>query len=1564
MRIYHIADVHIVQRTIENLKHAFKVLFDNIRNYPGKSILVIAGDLFDVKGRISIDELQFFNKYIATFDHCPVIIIPGNHDMNPNRSSDSANSVSVVCEHLSFFVVSVPTVIRVENVDFYCYPNSTEVSALAAELAVADPAFKKFAVVHEAIEGSVSHGSKRKLKEYDAFDVVLLGDIHKRQFLGAGRRAAYPGSFTQVKIDEGIDHGYLMWDSETLDVEYVQIPMKTLDIQIILDSDMVVVPPPDLLPGQTVRRCNVRHSRCSTEFVDQCRKIYSNYGNIEFHDTTKIRDIEVSTSSGGAFDFDLSQIIEKVAPDRIDSLQRMLKHYLPMVGSAERSLLKIMYMKWDNLYCYGENNYINFEDMGLLTGVYGNNGVGKSSIAKIMMMGLYRKSGKNSLCSTVKKNTESGSVVMHIMSGNENVVIKTDIQSTGGNGKTQIFVKSNDISGSTAVDTKQVLKLMNGASDVFGIVNYAADQKSISQISDSKYKKALLELFGLGDVKDAVASAKTDKTSLTKEQNILRGRIDQCESNIKSTACSDVVEISYSMEAVDRDLEIVISKLESIPKDKYGLSYISIPNSISPMENTMNIPDEVLLKLQNYKPPNVLPSKIRYYKDQPLTLPKKDYNPEFDGISLHELTDSKSRFISCEDFKIQPEYPEFTDELKLELKNLMKMDLVNVINPDTIPIPEPPTYHKVKNLNAVPHPGKEPAPPVLPMPVAPIKPIMNRPSIEPIPCEEPTAILLPRPDPFKLIPALDDPSFLNRPAYREELEIITPMPIFMSKPDSTGIPLHITYRADLEAELKEPTLEQLEDLIEPIRPQISRPIPHEQPIPVERSVEIDEPNYIHCLEVEPIKPESVEEPTKKDLADIISDSDIEEIQRNIAGRNIINKLKFDCDFCDCCSHNLEIANAINSSANNEDRLIQHQKAITKVRAYEVYIKELSEYNNKLFEYRAYHTHKQQYSSWIKYKEYVMDCQLYEYQQRHNEYLDEKKRRMDSHDAYVKQKALYDEQQIYKRQRREIAEFKRLQEEYDEYLRLSDFHKRSTQYRLDWNAYVERQQEYDSYHSKKKAYTDELQKYSDEVVRYTTEKTKYDAYLREKEAYEQYAAYDLYIKKYTQESNEYESAQHKYRIARELYQSDTEAYAEYMEDCRLVSINENMRQKYNLSVEQYESHYADMTKIYTAANRLTFLRKLKTYHQDKLNSEHNRKLYENSVIESNMLHHNMLTLLGVLKYRQHTIKADIETRVILEKQKEIILETLNQIKQKKAVCDHQEEQRLSQQILKAKLEKDKKAIDQRVDDLKSFIDIFAENSITMQSILRHFLNRVVHRMNELLKSHMIDLKVSTVNDNKQDEKYVNITMFSNNANVLISEASCGQKLIIDLAFRIAVIQLQPSPCVKLLIIDENLGHLDKDKLPKVMNMIEESGIPLMVISHSEEIKSNILDSIDIRKDEKDESHIEYGERRDISINGYHHIGDKTITAAKKKEKHPEENKVNTTPSEEIIIPTKTITVEPYESNDVPEDIRECFEVKNGVIVCKTCKNTSFTTVKNIIKHPTTQKHKNAVKAKSL
>jgi len=84
LTVAHLADIHVRDVRRDEYRDVFTQTFAKIRSL-GPDVIVIAGDVFDMKTRVSPMNISDVVGFITSLaDIAPVVVIPGNHDMNMN----------------------------------------------------------------------------------------------------------------------------------------------------------------------------------------------------------------------------------------------------------------------------------------------------------------------------------------------------------------------------------------------------------------------------------------------------------------------------------------------------------------------------------------------------------------------------------------------------------------------------------------------------------------------------------------------------------------------------------------------------------------------------------------------------------------------------------------------------------------------------------------------------------------------------------------------------------------------------------------------------------------------------------------------------------------------------------------------------------------------------------------------------------------------------------------------------------------------------------------------------------------------------------------------------------------------------------------------------------------------------------------------------------------------------------------------------------------------------------------------------------------------------------------
>lgn len=254
--VIHLADIHIrTYRMHDEYKDVFKTLISDvkelIKDFQREEVrIVVAGDLVHQKIVISNEQLLLGTWFLRELDKvAPVILIAGNHDLLENNK-DRMDSITPMVKFLPDSTINYFTTsecFKDDNIVWCVYSIFEENSRPNIEAARAEFGDDKtyIGLYHAPVMNAktdvgyeIDHGAA--LEHFEGCDIVMLGDIHKRQaFNHKGIPIAYPSSLIQQNFGENITkHGFLFWDVESKtytehDVEnkypYYQFRIKSLE---------------------------------------------------------------------------------------------------------------------------------------------------------------------------------------------------------------------------------------------------------------------------------------------------------------------------------------------------------------------------------------------------------------------------------------------------------------------------------------------------------------------------------------------------------------------------------------------------------------------------------------------------------------------------------------------------------------------------------------------------------------------------------------------------------------------------------------------------------------------------------------------------------------------------------------------------------------------------------------------------------------------------------------------------------------------------------------------------------------------------------------------------------------------------------------------------------------------------------------------------------------------------------------------------------------------------------------------------------------------------------------
>jgi hypothetical protein len=436
--IFHVADLHIHHHNYAHIRHAWEKLMMAIVAVPDwrtSLVLVIAGDVFDHKTWLSADDISLFYELMAALERNQVrtIMMPGNHDYNINNySGDKILALTHTAGYK--FITHVPTsqVVIIDNIAFFVHsPIDMGIPRPGPEHA----RMKKIAMVHEPLSNSrTSSGVTFCQQRFSAadfsnvFDMTMLGDIHMPQLLA--RNVAYAGSFVQKTRDEDLAHGYMCWDIATNGCTFVEIPQLSLHIRVTVKDNTAAE-----LPDVKARSLRLYHSGCSEEWLSMySTMLVERYGMaIEATINKSIFQPpeEKVTESNEIATSVTSQVATVVRPSRFE-LDRMVYNSMATWSGLNDDIRaritnmhvtqfdavhtpaitdwRIRFLGWSNMYCYGEDNYVNFDNFANLSSIIGPNKTGKSSIIDILVLVLFNEVIRGSKKTVLNASAKTGHI--------------------------------------------------------------------------------------------------------------------------------------------------------------------------------------------------------------------------------------------------------------------------------------------------------------------------------------------------------------------------------------------------------------------------------------------------------------------------------------------------------------------------------------------------------------------------------------------------------------------------------------------------------------------------------------------------------------------------------------------------------------------------------------------------------------------------------------------------------------------------------------------------------------------------------------------------------------------------------------------------------------------------------------------------------------------------------------------------------------------------------------------------------------------------------------------------
>lgn len=645
MRIAHISDVHI-----RNLKYhddynrVFDNLYEKLRELK-PDIVINTGDLAHTKTDISPEFVDMCSKHIRTIsDIAPYHILLGNHDLNlqnPNRR----DAISPIVDSIGG--TKFPIMLHKDSgLSFSGKAGDLKLNVWSFSCADQTnfPEPNEWADSDDAINIGLYHGSlltaetdigwrmssEDDLKMFSGLDFVLLGDIHKFQFLDPDGRVAYAGSLIQQNFGETPDKGFLVWDikdKNDFKVEHVKLNGDKKFFTIRLNDDLSV-PDINLDPGNRVRIIAPKSYTLVEQqaFEKEVREKFEPFScisiaarSVNIGDKTAAKNLSVKLENLRdpvvqerlINDFLRDRKLSKPVMEKILELNSKYHMFLEKNEDVIRNTSwNIDSIAWNNMFNYGEDNSINFHKTGGVIGIFAPNSSGKSSLIDILTESLFDKTSKSVSKNVylINDNKEAAQMIVQMTISGRTYVIERTINRIkyGKNkdekekqwGKTSLnFYEVNEdetirsLNGTLRSATEKSIRRLIGSHSDFLLTTFLA-QKRENDIIDCKEtdrRKILSRFMDLdmfeqkallakedsrqytSRLKDA-ESSNLDITLASEELLAIKIRTEIHTNNLAATKHKNAVEsyqteiVSIDSRKINVDCELNLKDIESRQK--------------------------------------------------------------------------------------------------------------------------------------------------------------------------------------------------------------------------------------------------------------------------------------------------------------------------------------------------------------------------------------------------------------------------------------------------------------------------------------------------------------------------------------------------------------------------------------------------------------------------------------------------------------------------------------------------------------------------------------------------------------------------------------------------------------------------------------------------------------------------------------------------------------------------------------------------------------------------------------------------------------------------------------
>jgi DNA repair exonuclease SbcCD ATPase subunit len=624
-KIYHLADLHIRNlKRHKEYREVFQKFLDNVdRDNIENSVIYLAGDIAHAKTEMSpelVREISWFLTECANRKH--TFLITGNHDCNLNNNYrlDVLTPIVENLENDRIHYLRDTGTYPFGNITFVVYSIlDKKENWPKAELVEGE---NKICLFHGPVNlaqtdiGYTVSSNSFTTDMFNGFDMVMLGDIHKRQTLGSPT-IAYAGSVIQQNHGESLNkHGYLLWDVESRTFEEFDIPndygFYTLDVNDGIVPDVTDMPKK---PRLRVRISNTDPSQIKRALTEIKKKYKVQEFTVTRMDTLSkqktgnfddklaignVRDVEFQNELIKDY-LERQYLADSETVDKIQQINRELNTKLVDDDVTPNIQWVPKQFEFSNMFSYGENNLIRFDNAKGMVGIFAPNASGKSSLFDALSFCIFDKTSRTYVAKNILNNRKTNFYCkLHFQVDGVDYYIERTAKliNKGKHLKVDVSFWREDDGGITSLngeqrrDTNHIIQQYLGTYEDFVLTTLSLQGNNALFIdkSQSERKEILAQFMGV-DIFDKLYShaqdENRDNASLIRKfkQDDFTQQLADIETNLTSKESEYKlmdIQLGASKDEVEKHNQKLISlneKIVKIKSDNYSLTDLETQKS-------------------------------------------------------------------------------------------------------------------------------------------------------------------------------------------------------------------------------------------------------------------------------------------------------------------------------------------------------------------------------------------------------------------------------------------------------------------------------------------------------------------------------------------------------------------------------------------------------------------------------------------------------------------------------------------------------------------------------------------------------------------------------------------------------------------------------------------------------------------------------------------------------------------------------------------------------------------------------------------------------------------------